>query len=82
MKNVLRISVISLQLLWLSSCAVDPAARENVYKGIYDATNQLHKYDNPSGVAEELPVGDQETVPYERYQEERRRELKKDKVKL
>lgn len=82
MKSVLWISVISLQLFWLSSCTMDQATRENVFNGMYNGTNQLHRYDNPSGISDQLPIGDQEPVPYEQYSQERRQEVKKDKADL
>lgn len=82
MKAILKVSILSLLLMGLSSCAMDPTSKENVYRGVYDGGNQLHKYDNPTGITGDSPTGDQQPLPYEQYSEERKRMLKKEKGEL
>lgn len=82
MKAILKVSILSLLLIGLSSCAMGPTTRENVYRGVYDGSNQLHKYDNPTGISPESPTGDRQPLPYVQYSEERKRMLKKEEGEL
>lgn len=82
MQTMLKVAILGLAVMWLSSCAMDATTRENVYRGIYDANNQLHKHDSSTGISGEVATGDLEPVPYEQYREERKRIIKRETGEL
>lgn len=72
MKGVLKILLVSLHVVWVSSCALNEKTKENFNRGMYDGANQVQLFDRSFENSRGMPIQDQEPQSYEQYSEERR----------